>query len=173
MDLGHERIGRGRDQRESARYGIARRGWILPDAGEQQRPAVATREVPREFPPADRAPLEEPASRHDAAAVAKGIAKRGPGGDPLGHQGLQLDGHALQGLDQLRRPHDVDAVVHGAVHHRRSHGPLLGRARRGRALARHLLRRGSLPLRALWHCGLCDVRRLLLLVAEVHRAHAQ
>ena len=38
---------------------------------------------------------------------------------------------------------------------------------------RHLLRGGPLPLCAVRHRGVRDVRRLLLLVAEDHRAHAQ
>ena len=41
------------------------------------------------------------------------------GGDPFGHQGLQLDGHALQGLDLLRHPDAVCARLHRPVHHRR------------------------------------------------------
>ena len=38
---------------------------------------------------------------------------------------------------------------------------------------RHLLRRGALPLHGVRHRGLRDVRRLLLLVAEVHRPDAR
>ena len=38
---------------------------------------------------------------------------------------------------------------------------------------RHLLRRRALPLRGLRHRGVRDVRRLLLLVAEVHRPDAR
>src|SRR3712207_8024451 len=40
-------------------------------------------------------------------------------------------------------------------------------------LFRSLLRGGPLPLRGFRHRGVRDVRRLLLLVAEVHRADAR
>ncbi len=50
--------------------------------------------------------------------------------DPLRHQGLQLDRHALQGLDRLGDAHAVRARVHRAVHDRRPHRHLARRDRR-------------------------------------------
>ncbi len=68
------------------------------------------------------------------------------GGDSFRHQGVQLDGHALQGLHFLRGAHALRPGLHRPVHHGRIDGPLPGHARRGHPRPRHLLRRRPLPL---------------------------
>ena len=94
-----------------------------------------------------------------------------PGGRAVGDQGVQLDGHALQGLDFLP---DADAVrlrLHRPVHHRRPDGPGAGDAAARRPRPRHLLRRGPLPLHhgGRRHHGLHGGAALL--VAEDDRPH--
>ena len=69
-----------------------------------------------------------------------------PGGDPVGDQGLQLDGHDVQGVDPAR---DADALrpgLHRPVHARRPDGADARLAGDRRARARHVFRRGPLPL---------------------------
>ena len=99
------------------------------------------------------------------------LAAELPGRNPVGGEGLQLDGDPIQGLHPLR---DADAVrlrLHRPVHHRRPDRRVSGFARRGRTRHRHLLRGGALPLR--------DGRRhgdglhggTALLVAEDYRPH--
>ena len=47
-------------------------------------------------------------------------------GHPLGHQGVQLDRHAVQGLDLLRHADAVRLRLHRPVHHRRADRPVRG-----------------------------------------------
>ncbi len=49
-------------------------------------------------------------------------------GHPLGHQGLQLDGHAVQRLDLLRHADALRLRLHRPVHHRRADRPVPGLA---------------------------------------------
>ncbi len=90
--------------------------------------------------------------------------------DAVGHQGVQLDGDALQRLDHVRDADAVRARVHRAVHHRRDDGPVRRGAGDGRAPARHVFRRRAFPL----HHGRRDGARVhgraAFLVAEDHRA---
>ena len=86
---------------------------------------------------------------------------------------LQLDRHDVGRQAVLRHPDAVGARLPG-------HLPLRRPDRRhprqpGARLpaVRQLLRGGALPLRRVRHGGLRDVRRLLLLVAQVHRADAR
>ena len=46
-----------------------------------------------------------------------------PGRHPVGHQGLQLDGDPVQGLDPVRHPDALRAGVHRPVHDRRPDRP--------------------------------------------------
>ena len=69
-----------------------------------------------------------------------------PGGDPLGDQGLQLDGHDVQGVDPARHADALCAGVHRPVHDGRADGPDARHAGDRRARARHLFRRGAFPL---------------------------
>ena len=92
-----------------------------------------------------------------------------PGGRALGDQGLQLDGHALQGLDHLR---DADAVRPGLrrpVHLRRHDRPVPGDAGHGHARPRHLLRHRPFPFHHGRRHGHGLHGRAALLVAENHR----
>ena len=50
-----------------------------------------------------------------------------PGGRAFRSQSLQLDGHALQRLDQLSDPDDLCLWVHRPVHHRRPDGTVFWR----------------------------------------------
>ena len=54
-----------------------------------------------------------------------------PGGDSFRHQGVQLDGHALQGFHFLPGAHALRLGLYRPVHHGRVDGPLPGDARRG------------------------------------------
>ncbi len=92
------------------------------------------------------------------------------GGRAVGDQGLQLDGHALQGVDCLR---DADAVLPGvrrAVHGGRTDRPVSGDAGRGHARARHLLRDRPLPFHHGGRHGDGLHGRAALLVAQDNRA---
>ena len=68
------------------------------------------------------------------------------GGDPFGHQSLQLDRHALQRLDFLRSAHALRAGIYRPLHHGRPDRLVPGFARHRRAPERHLLHRRALPL---------------------------
>ena len=65
--------------------------------------------------------------------------------------------------------HGLHLPVHGGRRHRRGSGQCRCRPR----AARHLLRRGAFPLRAVAGRGLRDLRRLVLLVPEDDRLHVQ
>ena len=67
-------------------------------------------------------------------------------GDPVGHQGFQLDGHAVQGVHLLRHAHAICVRLHRAVHHRRVDGAVRGLPGNRRSRHRHVLRGGALPL---------------------------
>ena len=66
--------------------------------------------------------------------------------DSLGHQGLQLDRHLIQGVDFVCHAHAVRLRLHRPVHHRRADRPVPRHPGHRRARHRHLLRRGPLPL---------------------------
>ena len=86
---------------------------------------------------------------------------------------LLLDRHHVGRLDRVQ---DADAVGDRPdlpVHRRRRHRRGAGQCRRRPRAARHLLRRGALPLRAVARRGVRGVRRLVLLVPEDHRLHLQ
>ena len=90
---------------------------------------------------------------------------------PVSHQGLQLDGHAIQGVDLLRHADALCVRLHRAVHDRWSDRSLLACARIGRPRHRYLLRHRPFPLRhgGRHHHGLPG--RPALLVAEDDRPH--
>ena len=67
-------------------------------------------------------------------------------GDPLGDQGLQLDGDAVQGLDLVPDADALRARLHRPLHDRRADGALPRDARPRRPRARHVLHRRALPL---------------------------
>jgi hypothetical protein len=92
-------------------------------------------------------------------------------GHTVGHQGVQLDGHAVQGLHLLRHADAIRFRFHRPVHHRRTDGAFRGGAGHRRARHRHLLRGGALPLHhgGRRHHGLPG--RPALLVAEDDGAH--
>jgi cytochrome c oxidase subunit I len=88
---------------------------------------------------------------------------------PTGREGVQLDRDHVEGLDDLR---DADAVRHRfhlRVHDGRLHRPRAGDHADRHPAARHLLRGGALPLRAGGRVAVRDLRRRLLLAAEVDR----
>ena len=93
-----------------------------------------------------------------------------PRRDPLGDQGLQLDGDAVQGLDLVADADALRARLHRPVHDRRPDRPVPRGARPRRARARHLLRRRALPLHHGRRRGDGLPRRAALLVAEDDRA---
>ena len=89
------------------------------------------------------------------------------------HQDLLLDRHDVGRLDPLQ---DADAVgdrLHLPVHRRRRDRRRARQCRRRPRPARHLLRRGALPLRAVARRRVRHLRRLLLLVREDDRPHVQ
>ena len=69
-----------------------------------------------------------------------------PGGGPVGDQGLQLDGHDVQGVDHPRHADALCAGVHRPVHDGRTDGPDARVARARRPRSRHLFCRGPFPL---------------------------
>ena len=90
--------------------------------------------------------------------------------DPLGGEGLQLDGDALQGLDLVGHADALRARLHRPLHDRRPHGRDARDAGHRPARARHVLHHRPLPLH---HGGRRDHGlhgRPPLLVAEDHRA---
>ncbi len=94
------------------------------------------------------------------------------GGDPVGDQGVQLDGDALRGLDLVR---DADALrpgLHRPVHDRRPDGRHGRDAGLRRPRARHVLHRGPLPLRDGGRHGDGLPGRPALLVAQDLRPHS-
>src|SRR5204862_5990983 len=93
MNVGHELVGIGCDDRKSA--GPFTGSWvlpILPDTGNAERCAIFHGDCVRLlcFLALDRLPLEEAVDRHDAAAPAVGIAKarQVPHGLAFGVDGL-------------------------------------------------------------------------------------
>ena len=90
-----------------------------------------------------------------------------------GREDLQLDRHDVGRLDQLQDAHAVGDRLHLPVHRRRRdrRGPVQCRHRL--QPARHLLRRGPLPLRAVAGRRVRDLRGLLLLVREDVRREVQ
>uniref|UniRef100_A0A0N5A107 NADH-ubiquinone oxidoreductase chain N n=1 Tax=Parastrongyloides trichosuri TaxID=131310 RepID=A0A0N5A107_PARTI len=90
-----------------------------------------------------------------------------------GREDLQLDRHHVGRLDHLQDAHAVGDGLHLPVHRRRRdrRGPVERRHRL--QPARHLLRRGALPLCAVAGRHLLDLRRLLLLVREDVRGEVQ
>ena len=103
--------------------------------------------------------------------VARVLAAELPGGDPVGREGLQLDGDDVQGIGVVA---DADALrdwLHRPVHDRRADGLVSGVDRAERARDRHLLHHRALPLH---HGRRHDhglPRRPALLVAEDQRPH--
>ena len=89
------------------------------------------------------------------------------------HQDLQLAGHALAREHQPRHADVVRDRLPLDLHDRRSVRDLPGRVPDRLAGARHVLRRGPLPLRALRRLGVRHLRRALLLVAEDVRLEAR
>ena len=65
---------------------------------------------------------------------------------PVGDQGVQLDGHDVQGLDPAGHADALCARVHRPVHDGRADRADAGHAGDRRARARHLFRGGPLPL---------------------------
>ena len=92
------------------------------------------------------------------------------GGDSFRHQGVQLDGHALQGFHFLPGAHALRPGLHRPVHHGRVDGPLPGDAGRGHPRPRHLLRGRPLPLHHGGRRGDGVPGRHSFLVAQNHRA---
>ncbi len=92
---------------------------------------------------------------------------------PDRREDLQLDRHAVARIRHVRDAHGLRARLPGVVRLRRSHrrDPRVPAA--GLLPLRLLLRRRALPLRGVRHGRVRDVRRLLLLVAEVDRPDAQ
>ena len=91
------------------------------------------------------------------------------GRHPFGHQGLQLDGDDVQGLDPLR---DADALclrLHRPVHHRRPDRRCSWPRSASTCTSRHLLRRRPLPLHHGGRHGDGLHGRPALLVAQDHR----
>ena len=93
-----------------------------------------------------------------------------PGGDPLGDQGLQLDGDAVQGLDHVRHADALRPGLRRPVHHRRADRAVPGRRWRSTCTSRHLLRRRPLPLHHGGRRGDGLPGRHPLLVAQDDRA---
>jgi hypothetical protein len=96
-----------------------------------------------------------------------------PGRRSDGGEGVQLGGHALQGVDLDDPAHGLRPDVPVPVHDRRADGPAAGDAVDRHAPARQLLRGGALPLR---HDGRHDHRvrrRPPPLVAEDVRQDVQ
>ena len=89
------------------------------------------------------------------------------------HQGVLLDRDDVGRLDRVPDADAVGARLHLPVHRRRRHRRRARQCRRRPRLARHLLRRGALPLRAVARRGVRDLRRLVLLVPEDDRLHVQ
>jgi hypothetical protein len=84
-----------------------------------------------------------------------------------GREDLLLDRHDVGRLDRVQ---DADALgdrLHLPVHRRRRDRRGAGQRRRRPRAARHLLRRGALPLRAVAGRRVRDLRRLLLLVPKM------
>ena len=88
----------------------------------------------------------------------------------VGHQGVQLAGHAAQGLHPVRCADAVRAGLRRPVHDRRPHRTVGRGAGGGRAPDADLLRGGALPLHHGGRHGLGVLRRPALLVAEDHRS---
>ena len=86
---------------------------------------------------------------------------------------LQLDRHAMGGISVLRHPADLRARLPRDVPLRWSDRHHPGRTDARLPDLRQLLRGGALPLRRVRHRGVRDVRRVLLLVAQAHRADAR
>ena len=85
---------------------------------------------------------------------------------PQRHQGLQLGGDPVQGIDSAGDADAVRARVHLPVHDRRLHGHDDRRAGGRRARARHLFHRRALPLRHLRRTRVFALRRVTPLVPE-------
>src|SRR6266545_4706245 len=92
------------------------------------------------------------------------------GRHPLGDQGLQLDGHDVQGLDLVQDPDDLCAGVYRPVRDRRADRPIPGGAAGRCACDRHLFRGRPLSLHHGRRRCLGLPGRDSLLVAEDNRA---
>ena len=92
-------------------------------------------------------------------------------GDPVGGEGLQLDGDALQGIGVVGLADALRVRLHRPVHDRRADRAVPGDARHGHPHARHVLHHRALPLRHGRRRDLRVPRRHALLVAEDHRPH--
>lgn len=90
---------------------------------------------------------------------------------PTGREDLLLDRHHVGRLHPLYRRHALGNRVHLPVHGRRRYRRRSRQCGRGPLPARHLLRRGSLPLCAVARRCLHHIRRHLLLVPENDRLH--
>ena len=93
-----------------------------------------------------------------------------PGRHPVGDQGVQLDGDALQRLDFSRRADALRLGFHRTVHHRRPDRAISRHAGGRRPRARHLFCRRSFPLHYGRRRGHGLSRRHSFLVAEDDRA---
>ncbi len=78
-----------------------------------------------------------------------------------GREDLQLGGHHVAWLHDLRDPMLLVGGLHLRVHHGGLHGPDPGRGAHRHPAAGHLLRGGPLPLRAGGRLAVCAVCRLL------------
>ena len=88
---------------------------------------------------------------------------------PTGRQDLLLDRHHVGRLDRLQGADGLGCRLHLPVHGRWRHWRGAGKCRRRPDAAWHLLCDRTFPLRAVARCGLCDLRRLVLLVPEDDR----
>ena len=88
-------------------------------------------------------------------------------------EGVFLDRHDVGRLDQLPHADVVGRRVHLPLHGGRRHRCGSGQCRHRRGIARHLLRDRAFPLCAVTWSRLRHLRRVVLLVPEIHRLHVQ
>ncbi len=96
--LHHGAAGDGRDQR--ARRGVLAQGDLRLQVRGLLEPGHRARGLLRVGPPHVR---EQPVGVRRPGVLVPHV----PGGDPVGDQGVQLDRHALQGVDLLRGADDL------------------------------------------------------------------